>query len=273
VDVSRWRRPGADEILLAYLLLEVAGWAVSWRSHAGSAPQNPLESFVITAFLTWRVSRGGRISRVLLILGSLASCAVAVLAVARMWDGAVAALVVIGATQVVLIGSPPVYGRTRRPAPVADRAESWMRLVRRPPGWLLPWGLLAGLLLTLALLGNETWAAIPGCYPAGSDACFGLVRGYPLRWITAGQGVSDISPDALLRDWVQWGLACTSVLYLLLSWPTVPAAPAISHEAEDEESREYAQQDSDDGWQLVDYHGGAIAEGGADEDDDESRSR
>lgn len=223
MDVTRWRRPGADEILLAYLLLAAAGWAVSGLSHAYRPSQGPLGSFLVTIFLTWRVSRGGRISRVLLILDSVVSCAAAVLLVARMWDVAVVALVLIGAAQVVLIASPPVYGRTRQPAAVAVRAESWARLVRRPPGWLLPSGLLAGLLLTMALLGNETWAAVPGCHPAASDACTALVRGYPLRWLTAGQGGSDISRDALLRDCVQWALACMSVLYLVFCWPTVPA--------------------------------------------------
>jgi hypothetical protein len=86
VDVARWRRPGADEILLAYLLLAAAGWTVSWLSHAYSPRQNPFEAFPGTVFLTWRVSRGGRISRALLVLYSVASLAATVLLVARMRD-------------------------------------------------------------------------------------------------------------------------------------------------------------------------------------------
>jgi hypothetical protein len=219
VNVNRWRRPGAGEILLAYLLLEAVGETVAWLSHAYTRPQDPPESFLITAFFTWRVSRGGRISRVLLILGSLTSGAAAVLDVARMWNVAVVVLVVIGAAQVLLIASPPVYGRTRRPEPVLVRAEGWAQLIPRPPVWLLPWGLFAGAGLTLALLGSMTWAAVPGCHPAAADACTALVEGYPVRWLTARQGEPVIFKGALLRDCVQWALACTSVLYLLVRWP------------------------------------------------------
>ena len=83
--MTRWRRPGADEILLVYLLLATIGFIWSWLSHSYSS-RNPLWSFLIAAFLAWRVSRGGRVSRMILIIGSGVSCAVAALAVARLWD-------------------------------------------------------------------------------------------------------------------------------------------------------------------------------------------
>lgn len=219
--MARWRRPGVGEILLVFMLLAVIGFIWSWLSHSGS-PQNPLSSILITAFLAWRVSRGGRISRMILIIVSGASYAVAALAVARLWDRGIMALVIICAAQIALLVSPPVYGRTR-PTPIPVRARGWAQLVRRPPGWLLSWGLLAGVLLTLAYLGSMDFIAIPGCRPAASDACSALAEGYPLRWLTAYQNEPVLLKGALLKDCAQWALASTSVLYLAWLWLTAPA--------------------------------------------------
>lgn len=221
--MARWRRPGADQILLVFLLLATIGSIWGWLSHTYS-PRGSLDpsSLVVSAFLAWRVSRGGRISRAILIIGSGASCAVAAFAVARLWDVSVVALVIIGAAQIVLLISPPVYGRTR-PTPVPVRARGWAQLVRLPPAWLLPWGLLAGVLLTLACLGSMTFVPGPGCEPAAFHACGALVEGYPLRWLTAYQDVPVISKGALVKDCVQWVLVSTSVLYLGWLWLTAPA--------------------------------------------------
>ena len=211
--MARWRRPGANEILLVFLLLDAIGCLVSWRSHNYS-PQNPLWPFLSTAFLAWRVSRGGRISRMILIIGSGAAYAVTALAVARLWDVAVVALLIICAVLMALLVSPPVYGRTRS-TPVQVRAQSWSQLLPpRPPAWLVPWGLLAGVLVTLACLGSMDFITVAGCRPAASDACGAWAEGYPLRWLTAVQGTPLISKEALLKDSVQWALGCTSLLYL-----------------------------------------------------------
>jgi hypothetical protein len=212
--MTRWRRPGADEVLLAYLLLAAVGPTLNWLSH--SLPwQHPLGEFLWTAFLTWRVSRGGRISRVLLIIGSVLDCAAAVLAVARLWDLSIMTLVIIYAVQVELLLSPPVYWCTRRPAPILVRARSWPQLIGRSPWWLLPVGLFAGVAVTLACLGSMDWVAIPGCRPAASDACTALAEGYPLRWLTALQNMPEISKGALLKDCTQWALASALLLHLL----------------------------------------------------------
>jgi hypothetical protein len=149
------------------MLLATIGFIWSWLSHI-YMPPNPWP-FLSTAFLAWRVSRDGRISRMILIIASGAAYAVAALAVARLWDVAVVGVVIICAVQIALLVSPPVYGRTR-PAPIQVRAEGWAQLVRRPPMWLLPWALLAGALLTLAYLGSMDWIAIAGCRPAASGA-------------------------------------------------------------------------------------------------------
>jgi hypothetical protein len=202
------------------MLLATIAIIWSWLSRS-VGPQNPLSSFLSTAFLTWRVSRGGRISRMILIISSGASCAVAALAIARLWDLAIMALVIICAALVALLVSPPVYGRTR-PTPIPVRARGWAQLVRRPPLWLLPWGLLAGALLTLAYLGSMGFTAIPGCRPVGSGACSALTEGYPLRWLTAYQNEPVIFKGALLKDGAQWALASISVLYLAWLWLTAP---------------------------------------------------
>jgi hypothetical protein len=222
--VTRWRRPGADEILLVYMLLTTIGFIVSRLSPA-IRPQRPLSSLLIMAFLAWRVSRGGGVSRMILIFGTGALYAAAVLAVARLWDPTVMALVIIGAAQVALLISQPIYSRTRRPALVPVRARGWAQQVRRPPAWLLPWGLLAGVLLTLSCLGSMDWVAIAGCRSAASDACSALAEGSPLRWLTAYQNVPVISKGALLKDCAQWALASTSVLYLAWLWLTARQPP------------------------------------------------
>lgn len=214
--MARWRRPGVREILLVFVLLAAIGSVCSWLSH--SQDQNdPLSSFLVAVFLAWRVSRGGRISRMLLILGSGASYTAAVLDVARLWNAGAVAQLIVGAAQVTLLVSAPVYWHTRTD-PVTVRAEGWAPFAGRPPAWLLPWGLLAGAALTAGLLGNVGWVPITGCHPAASDACIALVRGYPLRWLTADQNVPLISAEALLRDCVQWALLSTSVLYLGRNW-------------------------------------------------------
>lgn len=81
--------------------------------------------------------------------------------------------------------------------------------------------LLDGLVITLLYLGSMDVATIPGCGPAGAtaaqlpDNCFGLAEGYPLRFLTAYQGIPEISQSALILDWAQWSLVSFSTLYLL----------------------------------------------------------
>jgi hypothetical protein len=217
--VARWRRPGAREILLAFVLLAAIGSVCPWLSHSQDQ-SNPLASFLFDVFLAWRVSRGGRFARMLLILGNGASYTEAVLDVARLWDAGVAVLLFVSAAQVALLVSTPVYWHTRAD-PVTVRAEGWAPFAGRPPAWLLPWGLLAGAALTAAFVASTDSVAIAGCHPAASDACIALARGYPLRWLTADQNVPLISPDALIRDCVQWALLSMSVLYLGWSWAVV----------------------------------------------------
>jgi hypothetical protein len=222
--VARWRQPGAGEILLAFVLLTAISSVLGWLSHT-VGPQTPLPAFLVAAFLAWRVARGGRLSRMFLIVASAVSYAAAAFPAVGRWNPAVAALVITCAAQIALLVSPPVYGRTR-PVPVPARARGWRQIVRRPPAWLLPWGLLAGVLLTLAALAGMDFTAIAGCRPAASDACTALVEGYPLRWLTARQNDPMIFKAALLKDCVQWTMVSTSILYLAWLRLAAPASPS-----------------------------------------------
>lgn len=53
--MARWRRPGVREILLVFVLLAAISSVCSWLSHSQDQ-ESP--SFLVVAFLTWRVSRG-----------------------------------------------------------------------------------------------------------------------------------------------------------------------------------------------------------------------
>jgi hypothetical protein len=132
--MARWRRPGAGEMLQVFLLLDVVAYipGLSWRP---ALLRDDVVSFLITVFLVWRVSRGGRISRIILVIISGVAYFSVVLAVARSWDPLIAALIIISAAQIALLVSPAVYGRTRRP-PIQVRAEagpSWCGALR--PGF------------------------------------------------------------------------------------------------------------------------------------------
>jgi hypothetical protein len=226
--MARWRQPGASEILLVYVLFAVVGCIGGWLSHS-SALRDSVWPVLVTAFLAWRVSRGGRVSRTILLLISGASYASAALAVARLWDPGIAADAFIRAVQVLLLLTPPVYGRIRRPVSVEVRAPGWVSLVRRPPAWLVLSGLLAGVLVTAAFLASMVYVAVPGCRPATSDLCTALVEGYPLRWLTANQNTPLIFKGALLKDCVQWALVSTSVLYL--AWLTMASSGRYATES------------------------------------------
>ena len=134
--MARWRRPGAGEILVAYVLFGVLGFIVGQLSHSASL-RDMLWPFPVTAFLAWRVSRGGRVSRVILLLTGEASYAAAVLAVARLWDPAIAAMVVICAAPGSAAAHPaglrahPAAGT--RPGPGAGLGAAGAP--GRRPGW------------------------------------------------------------------------------------------------------------------------------------------
>jgi hypothetical protein len=172
----------------------------------------------VVVFLAWRVSRGGRLSRGLLILATGVTYLAAILHVARAWDAPLLILLLAYAVLLVLVLGPPVYRRTHR-----DRAGrpggplAWPV----PRAWLLLGGAVGGFIITLCCLGSMDFQPVPGCGPQGAtmaqlpDRCFTLARGYPLRFLSADQNIPEINKSAMARDWVQWSLASWSALYLV----------------------------------------------------------
>jgi len=233
--VTRWRRPGASELLLLFLVLAAVSTTLAWLLHGRRAPY-PLPACAVLAFLTWRVSRGGRLSHGLLLLGSAAACGVAAMSLARSWDRDVVTLLVLEGAKFALLLSPPVHGRTDQPRLNQVRLDSWASLLRRPPAWLLLSALLAGAGVTMACLGHMDWGPVAGCRPAGSDPCMALSEGYPLRWLTARGNAPVIAKAALLRDFVQWSVVSGWVLYL--GWlGLAPSAPGPATRLEAASSR------------------------------------
>ncbi len=217
-----WReQPGP--LLVAFLVLYALSgpiaFTLTYHPGLGGRPAVLISIpwLILVPFLTWRVWRGGRISRVLLILNAVLGYAGIALHFARLWRPLELWLLSDFAAQVALLVSPAVYQRTR--PGTHFRAATVAPLAGKLRWWMLPWGLLAGLVITLLLLGQMGWAAIPGCGPAGASLahlpgrCIGLAQGYPLRFLSGYQGVPEIGKLALIKDWAQWSLVSGSVLY------------------------------------------------------------
>jgi hypothetical protein len=232
-----WRNsPG--QLLALYLILGVIALVVVAVSRPSLSAQSQPLWFPLAVFLAWRVSRGGRISRVILLLVSMSSFASAAFTGPRLWSLGILALLSINATQVVLLVSPAIYQRTRRNASPGQVPTASMRWT--PPLWMPLTALLTGLASTLLSLASMDWAAIPGCGPAGATVahlpgrCFGLAEGYPVRFLTAYQGAPLIAKAGLVEDWAHWSIVSLAVFYVLLLVHRRPEAPReVSVIAED----------------------------------------
>lgn len=234
----------AGGLLAIYLLLALAAVAAAGVAHpalscSASArcwvPYDDQPLFLpVLAFLAWRVSRGGRIARTGLIGWSALGYTAVATTIARVWSLPALSLLAIYAIQIALLASPVVNQRTRRddnadlPRPAAQ--------IARPPLWLISTGLLAGLVVTLLYLANMSWTPLPGCGAPGASLqqlparCIGLARGYPLRFLTAGQSTPLIDKQALIKDWAQWSLVSFSASYLLwLRRDPGPPEPEPAH--------------------------------------------
>jgi hypothetical protein len=116
-----------------------------------------------------------------------------------------------------------------------------MSAVLRPPNWVIPWSLVAGLLLTPAFLGTMNWKQISDCGQRSSPpytlyslpgGCYTIAESYPVRLLytapdleanpggtvrTASLGSTPIiSKGALAEDWLVWSLVAFAVLYGLV---------------------------------------------------------
>jgi hypothetical protein len=218
--MGRIWRSEAGVVLLACFVLRLAALGCIALAHPGlRAQQVPLSQqppwLLLEAFLTWRVWRCGRISRVLLILDAMGSFAKTAFLGSGGWNLSVLALLAIYAAELALLLSPAVYLRTRKEMPPGEFVDRGV-----PRLWMVLTALLAGIVVTLLYLASMGGAALPGCGPAGDAiaqlpaSCFGLARGFPLRFLTAYQGTPLINTTALIEDWAQWSLVSFSALYL-----------------------------------------------------------
>jgi hypothetical protein len=214
-------------LLLAYLALAVIALGAAAAAHGPQScstetcwePANDTLFWLpVVLFLTWRVSRGGQISRVLLIIWSGLGYLAVATSIARVWNLPSFGLLAINAAEIALLTSPAVFQRTR-PARSGGRAPGALRA--RPSLWLVLSGVLAGLIVTLLYLGSWHQVQVPGCDPARTAAsqpparCMGLADGYPLPFVSAIQNYPVFHRRALLKDWAQWSLVSFSALYVL----------------------------------------------------------
>lgn len=219
--VSTWHRAwrvGPGQLLALYVALGAVAAVLAAVSHLPLPQRAQPLAFPVAAFLAWRVSRGGRVSRGILLIVTTLSFGGAAFMHAPPWSPLVLGLLAIYGTQMVILVSPAVYQRVRREAPPAQAGAAPARW--RPPPWLLPSALLSGLLVTLLYLANMDYEALPGCGPAGATMaelparCFTLAQGYPVRFLSAYQSTPQISKTGLTEDWAQWSLVSFTVLYL-----------------------------------------------------------
>lgn len=172
---SLWRDPRHAPLLMtAYFLLSLAAGPVVYIN-VNPAPLGLVSNhlgWLVTAFLAWRVSQGGRISRALLIIGTVFLClSVAIAVVHRLTPAALGALLAAGVQLPVLL-SPAIYWRTR-PAGWTGRPTRPVRTRRRGPRWLV------AALACVAALGL-TGTAVAVAAVSGRNASYNA-RTVPLR--------------------------------------------------------------------------------------------
>jgi hypothetical protein len=216
--VTLWRdERRAGLLMLAYFMLSLAlppeaGYVYIGHSTASGAPPSSRDfAWIVTAFFAWRVARGGRISRMLLIIGTGSVYLGAALQVAPDFTLLTFGKLALCAAQFGLLLSPAVFERTRP----ADRPERALRTRVMPPLPVLLLGALAGSAATLlGLYRISDPAALAVCAKAAAPAsCTMVAGGLPLGWLTSAQGATAVDWAALVRDWVEFAVIGASVCY------------------------------------------------------------
>lgn len=192
--VGLWRDPRRAWLLMwSYFLLSLAVGPVIYL-YIGPESVSPMSAaghwydWIFSAFFAWRVARGGRISRMLLIIGAGAGYLSATSRIAQQFTPELFGHLAIYGAQIALLVSPGVYLRTR---PVG-RVEPLPRTRVRPPMALLLLGILIGLGATLLRL----------------------------HWLIGAQAAPIINWAALARDFVEFAVISASVMYgyWLFTW-------------------------------------------------------
>jgi hypothetical protein len=173
----------------AYFLLSLVTGPVIYL-RVGPAPLAPgpgAFGWVFSAFFAWRVTRGGRVSRVLLIVGAVLCCLVAVSMVALRFTPAALGVLAAGWVQVAVLLSPAVYQRTRPGGGTAWTGEParQRRQRRRSPRWLV---MALAVAAALGLTGSAVAeAVITGRVASYNSRTVHLRPGEPSR-VTLTQG-------------------------------------------------------------------------------------
>jgi hypothetical protein len=106
--------------------------------------------------------------------------------------------------------------------------------------WVIPWGLLAGIILTLLCLGSMTWKPLTDCGQRASPpyspyslpgGCTTIDEGYPVRFLSSeplleqNPGASSreaevsgspvIDKRGLAEDWLIWSMVSCLALYIV----------------------------------------------------------
>jgi hypothetical protein len=106
--------------------------------------------------------------------------------------------------------------------------------------WVIPWGMLAGIVLTLLCLGAGTWEPLADCGQRVSPpyslysppgGCSTIAEGYPVRFLSSAplleqnpgtssreagvSGVPVIDKGGLAEDWLIWSIVSCLALYVV----------------------------------------------------------
>ncbi len=216
-----WRDPRWTGLLmLGYVLLSLAVGPDGFI-RIGTGPIGPgafLFGALAAALFAWRVTRGGRASRIVLIVSTALAFLATAFEIAPRFGLAVFAVLAACAMQLAVLLSPAVYQRTRPrggtgPADAAGPA-GWARV--RPPLALILLGLLAGLAVTL--VGLSHLGPPPGCDDGAAGRaptilCPAGAEGFPLRWLAADHRALVVTWSAMLKDLVEFTVMSTAALY------------------------------------------------------------
>jgi hypothetical protein len=225
-----WRDPRWTGLLMTgYVLLSLAVGPDGFL-RVGTGPVGPgafLFGALAAALFAWRVTRGGRASRILLIVSTALAFLATAFEIAPRFGLAVFAVLAACAMQLALLLSPAVYQRTR-PRGEAGPA-GWARV--RPPLALLLLGILAGLAVTL--VGLSHLGPPPGCEDGAAGRaptilCPTVADGFPLRWLAADHRALVVTWSAMLKDLIEYTVISTAALYGGWLGPRTRERPAPS---------------------------------------------
>jgi hypothetical protein len=191
----------------------------------------------IACFLAWRVTRGGAVSRVLLILYTGGWIATVPWSPGMRSGGLVSLAELASAlVQLAVLVSTPIYERTRKNW--AEQAPSAGPLWPTPPRWMAAAALAAGVLVTLLFLGSMSWKSVPCA--AGSSArtaaCSTLDEGFPVHFLSALPAGADVAYPAIdsgaaaedLTVWSVLGFAACYLIWLPARRPSAPVAAPVT---------------------------------------------